>query len=363
MARGTSSDSEDSILSHITVIERAASPTPPRAAADMAADARSSVGASSLQSTPPTSLDGSTGDLDAPKGGSKRRVSRARSSLSTLADGETASTKRKASRSKEEPESKTTSRAVSGATLVEGNSSNEARDKLKKELDIDMHWDMADDEPATSSKDGLKRRASRRSQIGLLAGEATSALAASTSSLGKRARDAIESVKDKATTRTTRANAPQSPPKRVKTEETGPRRIFPNLKRSEPKKEEKQEEVAAPQEPEKPKREPRVQKLYQNKGLYAGQPREFNPAVKEATNKKKKQSEPAHVIEKENSVLPLPMFGAYLRLTVDDDRFAPYKLPADVLRPLPKEQNPKDWSKLNRSRHIKHRKITCSDHI
>ena len=47
---------------------------------------------------------------------------------------------------------------------------------------------------------------------------------------------------------------------------------------------------------------------------------------------------------------PLPMFGAYKRLTIkEDEGWANYRLPADILRPLAKEQNPKDWSRLNKS--------------
>jgi hypothetical protein len=349
MTRGSDSDSGDSILSHITVIVRD-SPDPAQSAAAMSTVSRSSVGASSLQSTPPTSLDGSNGDLDALKGGNKRRVSRARSSLSTLTgENHAASPKPKGTRNKHESESKVSSRAVSGATLVEDGNS-EARKRLTKELDIDMHWDMADEALADNNADGIRRRASRRSQIGLLAGEATDAIAASTSALGKRARDTIHAIKDKAsaaTARTTRAQAPQSPPKRVKYEATG--RMFPNLPRA-VAKEVKQEEVIKSEEPPKPVRAPRVQKLYQTKGLYAGQTRNFNAMVKEGTNQKK-STQTAEEVGKENSILPLPMFGTYKRLTVDDEKvFAPFKLSADILVPLKKEQNPKDWSKLNKSR-------------
>ena len=305
MPRGGGSDSEDSIRSHITVLERdSTSPAPPHG---MAADARSSVGASSLQSTPPTSLDGSTGDMDAPKGGKQRRVSRARSSLSTLADendDETSATKGKASRSKQEAGSKTASRAVSGATLVEGSNKKETmEERMKKELDINMHWPVADNEPAEDSNGGIKRRTSRRSQIAALASEATSAL-------GKRARDATDTLKDKvtaATTRTTRAQAPpapESPPKRVKTIATS-QRIFPNLPLPKPK-EITAPAVEQPQEPPKPVREPKVRKKYQERGLFAGQERKTTTIYREG----KKKREIAYVIERENPVLPLPMFGA-----------------------------------------------------
>jgi hypothetical protein len=354
MARDRSSDSEDSVLSHITV--NAASSEHEVRAGDMSTASRSSVDASSLQSTPPTSLDGSTGDRDASKKAGSRRVSRVRSSLSTLDSGDEAdvqSSKRKAARSTEDMRSKTTSRAVSGATLVEGDS-NEAKEKLRKELDINMHWDMADESAQVLDDDdddgNARRRSSRRSHFGSTAHDAAGAISAAASSLGKRTRDAFDAVKDKAssaTTRTTRAQAPQSPPKKAKYERTG--RMFPNLQRS-AIKEEKEEEVPKSEEPPKPTKPPRREKIYQTQGLYAGQIRNFDPTVKEGTNKKKRAQEAAEAAEKENSTLPLPMFGTHMRLTVDDATcFASFKLPADVLVPLKKEHNPKNWSKLNKS--------------
>jgi hypothetical protein len=227
---------------------------------------------------------------------------------------------------------------------VEDSVKETREERLKKELGIDMHFDMADEPQIEDSKDGVKRRASRRSQIGLLAGEASSAIAASTSALGKRAHDLIDTVKDKTssvTTRTTRGQAPQSPPKKAKYELTG--RMFPNIRLGTHKEETKEEA--------KPKKPTRIEKLYQPRGLYAGQSREFDGKFKEGTNKKKSMKGIPD-FEKENSVLPLPMFGTYKRLTLEDEKaFAPFKLPADVLLPLKKEQNPKDWSRLNKSRH------------
>jgi hypothetical protein len=236
--------------------------------------------------------------------------------------------------------------------LVE-KSNDTPRKKRGNQLDIDMHWDMADDVATTEEKDGVKRRVSRRSQIGVSAGEATKSIAAATSSLGKRARDAIDAVKGKAsaaTTRTTRASVPQSPPKRAKKyEPTG--RLFPNLPHAQPK-DDIQEEEPKPHEPSKPVKAPKIQKIYQTKGLYAGQKRTFNAMVKEGTNMKKQSETSATEALTENSLLPLPMFGTFKRLTVDDSvHFAPFKLPADILMPLKKEQNPKDWSKLSKSRY------------
>jgi hypothetical protein len=299
--------------------------------------------------------------MDAPKSVKNRRVSRARSSLSTLAshnDGEPSSAKRNAGGVvKDEPQSITGSRAVSGATLVEKEKDEETPRKKKRgdQLDIDMHWDMAEDASGNDNADGPKRRASRRSQIGIKAGEAGKSIAEATSSLGKRARDAMDTVKEKAsaaTTRTTRAKAPESPPKRAKYEPTG--RLFPNLPRATPKEEAKEEDNQ-PKEAPKPVKAPRTRKLYQTQGLYAGQTRTFDPMVKEGTNKKKVSAAAATEAPRENSVLPLPMFGAHKRLTIEETKttgFAHFKLPFDVLLPLRKEQNPKDWSKLSKSRHI-----------
>lgn len=331
-------------------MERDSASPPP--AVGMSTVSRSSEGASSLQSTPPTSLGGASDTMDTTKGDSKRRASRARSSLSTPAsqnDSDSVSTKRPTSPGKTGVKSKTSSRNVSGATLVEATVKETREEKLKKELGIDMHFDMADEPQVEDNTDGVKRRASRRSQIGLAVGGASSAIAASASTLGKRARHGLEEVKEKvsaATTRTTRGQVPQSPPKKAKYEPTG--RMFPNMRLGAYKEEITAETKA---EPAKPKVSTRIEKLYQPRGLYAGQSREFDGKVKEGTNKKRSMKGIPD-FEKENSVLPLPMFGTYKRLTLEDEKaFAPFKLPAYVLLPLKKEQNPKDWSKLNKSRH------------
>jgi palmitoyltransferase ZDHHC9/14/18 len=355
MARESQSDSEDSVISHITVH---VPDSPAQPTANMSTASRSSVGASSLSSTPPTSANGSTEGQDASNKSNNRRVSRSRSSLSTLAsEAADASTKRKATRSKEDMQSKATSRAVSGVTLVEGgNNTSAAQEKLLKQLDIDMHFDAAEDASHLLEDDNSKarRRSSRQSHIG------TSPITTSTtSSLGKRARDMIDTVKDKAssfTTRTTRFQAPQSPPKRAKHDE-GPRRMFPNLPRTGRKGEKKEEEevaepagrIASP----KPTKPTRIEKVYQTKGLYAGQTRSFDDIVKVGTNKKKHAQIASNEAEKENSILPLPMFGTYKCLNhPEPEAFLPFKLPADVLVPLRKEQVPKNWNKLNKNRFI-----------
>ena len=80
-------------------------------------------------------------------------------------------------------------------------------------------------------------------------------------------------------------------------------------------------------------------------GLYAGQPSTFNPLLHESKNKKKSVTA-LPIIEKENKVLPLPMFAGE-RLLKDGRDF---KLPFDVFSPLPPGQpKPDEWRKSNKN--------------
>ena len=79
-------------------------------------------------------------------------------------------------------------------------------------------------------------------------------------------------------------------------------------------------------------------------GLYAGQPRTFNPKLHESKNKRK--SAGAALPEKENSVLPLPMFAGERLISQGRD----FKLPFDVFSPLPAGQpKPDEWRKSNKN--------------
>lgn len=88
----------------------------------------------------------------------------------------------------------------------------------------------------------------------------------------------------------------------------------------------------------------RKHKRWLASGLYAGQARTFNPCLTESKNKKlsSKPEEP----QKENSVIPLPMFAGE-RLLKQGRNF---KLPFDIFSPLPAGQpKPDEWKKTNKN--------------
>lgn len=81
-------------------------------------------------------------------------------------------------------------------------------------------------------------------------------------------------------------------------------------------------------------------------GLYAGQPRTFNPKLHESKNKRKSASATSTLPEKENNVLPLPMFAGERLIQQGRD----FKLPFDVFSPLPAGQpKPDEWRKSNKN--------------
>jgi histone-lysine N-methyltransferase ASH1L len=88
----------------------------------------------------------------------------------------------------------------------------------------------------------------------------------------------------------------------------------------------------------------RKHKRWLASGLYAGQARTFNPCLNESKNKKltEKPKEP----QKENVVVPLPMFAGERLLKQGRD----FKLPFDIFSPLPAGQpKPDEWKKTNKN--------------
>jgi [histone H3]-lysine4 N-trimethyltransferase ASH1L len=89
----------------------------------------------------------------------------------------------------------------------------------------------------------------------------------------------------------------------------------------------------------------RKHKRWLGSGLYAGQARAFNPCLTENKNKKKLSSKPEEP-EKENSVIPLPMFAGERLIKQGRD----FKLPFDIFSPLPAGQpKPDEWKKTNKN--------------
>jgi [histone H3]-lysine4 N-trimethyltransferase ASH1L len=91
---------------------------------------------------------------------------------------------------------------------------------------------------------------------------------------------------------------------------------------------------------------PAREKKWLTSGLYAGQPRTFEARLSESKNKKKSTSATTDGPEKENSVLPLPMFAGERLMKQGRD----FKLPFDVFSPLPAGQpKPDEWRKSNKN--------------
>jgi [histone H3]-lysine4 N-trimethyltransferase ASH1L len=83
-------------------------------------------------------------------------------------------------------------------------------------------------------------------------------------------------------------------------------------------------------------------------GLYAGQPRTFEPRLTESKNKRKSTSAITTVasVDKDSTVLPLPMFAGERLITQGRD----FKLPFDVFSPLPAGQpKPDEWRRQNKN--------------
>jgi len=300
------------------------------------ASARSSVGASPPQSTPPTSL----GDISSEAGASKddheaemnrRRSGRARPVVSTYNDtvlsGNAVHTRHGFRRSIG-TQQVIGSRSVSGTTLVDDEPELAPPPRVLKELAIDSLWRPADEKTAK-----------------LLApeDEEEEKIVYTVWANGKYVKDGLTAAKDKFLSRNDN--------KRTRTEGSAePRRMFPNLRLGGPTGKKEEPRVAEiPKEAEPPKSKAAAskpkRKKYLTKGLYVGQHRNFDPKLSEAKNRKRLREQG---IPKENSVLPLPMFLGEEMLKHDVD----YKLPFDILNPLPFEEHPKDWKQLSKSRHF-----------
>jgi histone-lysine N-methyltransferase ASH1L len=316
---------------------------------------RSSIGASSLHSTPPTSLEGDvSSELDASKDEtpfaaeataepqSARRSVRARPSIDTYNDKVKAGTAvHTRTAYLKNTDGSPVSRSVSGATLVNPTTDESGFDASEK----DWSFLGASKEPGSAEKDRVGRRKStRRGQLETAASSLTGAFSTATSALGKRTRDVMGSAKLGLKSRFADSNQNTS-----NDPETTMSRMFPNLNSSlgldkakgkgkiRDQEEEEEEEETGP----KPTGVAR-QKKYLKQGLYVGQSRNFDPRLSESANKKKIATKGA---PKENTALPLPMFTGEKILQQDRD----FLLPFDVLCPLPFVQAPKDWRKLTSS--------------
>jgi histone-lysine N-methyltransferase ASH1L len=111
--------------------------------------------------------------------------------------------------------------------------------------------------------------------------------------------------------------------------------MFPNLSLPEAVKEPEPEPVKE----KLPEKKPR--KFWLKQGLYAGQVRESHPR-----QKLNKQQSSVETAAKERTYLPLPMYLGEKLLETRRD----FKLSFEILNPLPRDQAPKDWRVLSKSK-------------
>ena len=183
----------------------------------------------------------------------------------------------------------------------------------------------------------------RSSRVSMLSKASDMMSNMATSVLGKRPRSAIEKGKDKLEDFANKALRPRSmiEPLTAQTHAfegpmTKKRRLYDGDV-------DKNDQTASI--PTKKQILQRKHKRWLGSGLYAGQARAFNPCLTESKNKKKLSSKPEEP-EKENSVIPLPMFAGERLIKQGRD----FKLPFDIFSPLPAGQpKPDEWKKTNKN--------------
>jgi len=293
--------------------------------------------------TPPTSLGDTASESDATKDTNRRRSGRARADVASYNDSVLTGTVIHARKSFRK-EYQGGSRNVSGATLVDENAT-ESAEKLPKykakmpESDSTLNSDTK----SVKEEKGSPRKSTRVSLVGTAASNVVDAIFSTASVLGKRSRRALEdakgSLQDVVVDRRKSLRTQNS---KEKAEESEPAakhtRLFPNL------------ELAPPPEQQKKKPAGNVmrRKKFVTQGLYFGQ---THPRQAEKSKGKKSQQNEGDDFQG-NSLFQPPMF--FIERLLEHGRH--YRLPYDVLNPLPNDQAPKDWHRLNKS---KCRRATC----
>lgn len=309
---------------------------------------RSSVDVPS-SATPPTSFGESPSDGDAATAKGRRHSSRAGPRVSTHNGSAVASTAVHAPKSSRK-HARGVSRSVSGATLVEDNTMA-ASGRLLKDGTRSSKSTSPVTSQATGSKSrrtsGSPRKSTHVARLETAASTVLDAVVSTTSALGKRSRRVFENAKESLQEAVTDRRKSLRVENAINTGEgNGPEgvsfRLFPNLKtQQEPEvvKEKKQTQVVSMR-----------RKKFVTCGLYSGQHWAFNPRLTESKNRKKIQqttadaeSESIYVREASH-----PMFYMEKLFELERD----FRLPFDILKPLPKEQAPKDWHRLNKNRFI-----------
>ncbi|KAL8738044.1 MAG: hypothetical protein Q9181_001112 [Wetmoreana brouardii] len=235
----------------------------------------------------------------------------------------------------------TSSRAVSGETLVEGKTDSPLDFVQQSTRGLDQDWSLGalpgDSLKTFTQHEGVKRRKSTRLSVFEFA---SNVVEQTRTVLGKRGREAPD------------ASTERTPAIKQETKNT----LMPNgtdipsfegpvskRLRLADHMEDKASSTSA-----KLQRKPTVRpvKRWLSQGLYVGQDPDFDPRLTTAKNKLKKANTKSNQSPR-RSLLPLPMFAGQRIL----DTGRNYKLPFDVFSPLPPGQpKPDEWKKTHKSK-------------
>lgn len=307
-------------------------------------DARSSIGLPSSL-TPPTSFGDSASEADAAKG--HRQSSRGRPRVTSYKDKVLAATAAHAPKPARK-QSHVNSRSVSGATLVD----EDVIDTPNKKNTVKLRKSASSiSKSITGSKSrratGGPRKSARGARLEAAASNVLDAVVSTTSALGKRSRRVFEGTKESIQEAVNDRRKSLRVEKPEQTEDTPndssamSSRLFPNLK----------VDSESTKEKNLPKPVPMRRKKFVTCGLYSGQHWAFDARLTESKNRKKIQQKTADNPEPENVFVreaSHPMFYMERLLEMGRD----YRLPYSILKPLPNDQSPKDWHRLNKNRFI-----------
>ena len=250
-----------------------------------------------------------------------------------------------ASRSLKRSPTKKAARGLSGETVVRD--INQSKQKL---LDdgieaLDMDWTLPNSNEILSEK--RENQKQDPSRLGKAARAAAGALSSTASSLGKRARGAVESGKEKlrpaANNDRRKISRLQEIEEKEEQEEQEPLRKKTRL--SEVPNTDKTSELQ--QMPARGKQKQKQTKRWLNSGLYAGQPQDFDPRFSRKANEARKNGKVVIAPKIENGSLPMPMFSGQKLFEFDRE----FNLPFDVFSPLPaKQPKPEEWKKTQSSK-------------
>lgn len=300
--------------------------------------------------TPPTSFGESASEADAGVEKHRKHSSRPRPRVSTHNDSVLAGTAVHAPKSSRK-QARAASRSVSGATLVDENAMDTPDKPLKDGTKASKSTSLGASHNAGSKTRGASsspRKSTRATKLETAASNVLDAVVSTTSALGKRSRrvfeDAKESLQEAVTDQRKSLRFEKAMNAAEAKESDGTAfRLFPNLK-TQPGPEPAKEKKPAPLVTMR-------RKKFVTCGLYSGQHWAFNPRLTESKNRKKIQQKTEASAEPENIYVreaSHPMFYMEKLFELERD----FKLPYDILKPLPKEQAPKDWHRLNKNRFI-----------